>query len=124
MARSSLQDHAVGLCQNNSAFSTLQDETIKALHFVAESSKSEADKATFFTKARWSLGRTGLCLSGGGSLAMYHMGVVRVMLEHQVLPRVISGSSGGSIIVGMLAIYNDTELLNDHFVDDIAVWYR
>ena len=55
---------------------------------------------------------------------MYHMGVVRVMLQHKVLPRVISGSSGGSIIAGMLAIYNDEELLKDHFVDDIAVRYR
>ena len=35
----------------------------------------------FLRAARRSLGRTALCLSGGGSMAMYHLGVVRGLIE-------------------------------------------
>ena len=67
---------------------------------LSESDQLDAAvKKDFFYKSQHALGRTALCLSGGGSLAMYHMGVIRVMIEHQVLPSVISGSSGGSIVV-------------------------
>lgn len=67
----------------------------------------------FLESLRLSLGRTALCLSGGGSLAMYHMGVVKSLLALKCLPYVISGTSGGSIVAGVLAIYTDEELLND-----------
>lgn len=33
------------------------------------------------------VGHTALCLSGGGSLSMYHMGVVKALLEGNALPR-------------------------------------
>ena len=42
---------------------------------------------TFFAAKDWlvdrrkAIGRTALCLSGGGSLAMHHMGVCRFLLE-------------------------------------------
>lgn len=52
-----------------------------------------------------------LCLSGGGALSMYHMGVVRCMLEQQCLPSVVSGTSGGSIVAAFMAIHTDSELL-------------
>ena len=48
------------------------------------------------------VGRTALALSGGGALAMAHMGVVKCLLERGLLPRVIAGTSGGSIIAGMV----------------------
>jgi hypothetical protein len=35
--------------------------------------------------------------SGGGSLGTFHLGVVRALLEHHMLPRVLAGSSVGSI---------------------------
>lgn len=35
----------------------------------------------FLRAARRSLGRTALCLSGGGSMAMYHLGVVRGLIQ-------------------------------------------
>ena len=45
---------------------------------------------TFFAAKDWlvdrrkAIGRTALCLSGGGSLAMHHMGVCRFLLEDLV----------------------------------------
>jgi hypothetical protein len=38
----------------------------------------KAEKARFFGAARRSMGRTALCLSGGGSITCYHVGVVSV----------------------------------------------
>lgn len=38
-------------------------------------------RQAFLRAARRSLGRTALCLSGGGSMAMYHLGVVRALIE-------------------------------------------
>lgn len=35
--------------------------------------------------------------SGGGSLGAFHLGVVKALLEHSMLPRVLAGSSVGSI---------------------------
>ncbi|CEM20449.1 unnamed protein product [Vitrella brassicaformis CCMP3155] len=68
------------------------------------------EKLTFFTNLRLSIGRTALCLSGGGALAMYHLGVVKTLMEHGLMPRVISGTSGGSIVAGMLAICTNEEM--------------
>lgn len=36
-------------------------------------------------------------LSGGGSFGFWHFGVVRALFEANLLPRVVSGSSAGSI---------------------------
>ena len=39
------------------------------------------EKLNFIGKLYKSLGQTALCLSGGGSLSMYHMGVLRALIE-------------------------------------------
>ena len=80
-------------------------------------------KRSWFEKMRLSYGRTALCLSGGGSLAMYHLGVVDALIDAHVLPRVISGTSGGSIVAGMLAIKTKEELQGSIIKSDIAERY-
>lgn len=62
---------------------------------------------------RLALGRTAFCLSGGGGLAIYHMGVLKTLIEHKMLPKIISGSSGGSLIAGFLAISTDDEFVRE-----------
>lgn len=57
-----------------------------------------------------SYGRTALMLSGGASLGMYHTGVARALLESDLLPNVISGSSAGAIIAGIICTRTPTEL--------------
>jgi len=44
-----------------------------------------------------------LCLSGGATLGLYHLGVIKALFERDLLPRVISGSSVGSIIASLVA---------------------
>lgn len=67
-------------------------------------------KAAFVAAARHAHGCTALCLSGGGAIAMYHMGLVKELLAHGLLPAVVSGTSGGAIVAGLLACRTDEEL--------------
>lgn len=78
------------------------------------------EKAAFFRKLKQSFGATALCLSGGGAIAMYHMGVMKALLEADLLPNVISGSSGGSIAAAMAACKTNAELLDDILQNDIS----
>jgi hypothetical protein len=45
-----------------------------------------------------------LRLSGGGYLGYYHMGVVKALWTQVMLPRVISGSSAGSIMTAIIGL--------------------
>lgn len=71
-------------------------------------------KAAFIASARHAHGCTALCLSGGGAIAMYHLGLVGALLDQGVLPSVVSGTSGGAIVAGLLACRTDEEL--PHFI--------
>lgn len=78
-----------------------------------------ARKAAFVAAARHAHGCTALCLSGGGAIAMYHMGVVRELLAAGLLPSVVSGTSGGAIVAALLACRTDDEL-PDFLCDECA----
>lgn len=58
---------------------------------------SAEEKLAFFRETRHTFGRTALLLSGGGGLGTFHIGVVKALFERQLLPRVLAGSSVGSI---------------------------
>lgn len=82
-----------------------------------------AEKISCFERCSVCLGHTALCLSGGGSLAMYHMGVVKALIECDALPTIISGTSGGSIVAGMLAFKTNQEMISEVITEDIAIRY-
>jgi predicted acylesterase/phospholipase RssA len=71
---------------------------------------SNREKYEVFKDTAQSFGRTGLMLSGGAALGLYHTGVVKAMWECGVLPRIISGSSAGSIIGAMFCTRTDDEI--------------
>ncbi|EOD36784.1 hypothetical protein EMIHUDRAFT_462347 [Emiliania huxleyi CCMP1516] len=79
-------------------------------------SLSYRERLQLFERASVCIGHTALCLSGGGSLAMYHLGVA--LIEAGTMPRIVSGTSGGAIVAGVLA-----EMLSDIIQRDIAVRY-
>lgn len=60
--------------------------------------------------ARQSFGRSALLLSGGGTFGMSHIGVIKSLWEANLLPRIICGSSAGSIICSVLCARTDDEL--------------
>lgn len=45
----------------------------------------------------------GLCLSGGGAIGFAHIGVLQALLENNIQPEVISGTSMGAIVGTMYA---------------------
>ena len=67
-------------------------------------------KRRFMKRTARSFGRSALLLSGGAALGMFHLGVIRELLAEGILPRVVSGSSAGAVIAGILATHNDDEL--------------
>ncbi len=69
-----------------------------------------ADKLRFFERTAQSFGRSALMLSGGATLGLFHLGVIKAVWSEGLMPRVISGSSAGSIAGAMLGTHTDTEL--------------
>ncbi len=77
-------------------------------------------KRRFLKRAARSFGRSALLLSGGASLGLFHIGVIEELQAQGLLPRVVTGSSAGSIMAGILATHTDTELvdmLNPDYID-------
>ncbi len=71
---------------------------------------SADEKIVFFKRTATSFGRSAMLLSGGATLGMFHLGVIKALSEQGLLPRVISGSSAGSIIGGMVGTRDDAQL--------------
>ena len=89
------------------------DEVDDSLRFLAELDSDEIttqQKLDFFYRANICYGRSALMLSGGGVLGFYHMGVVKTLLSEDLLPRVISGSSAGSLVAAAIGTHTDEEL--------------
>ncbi|GAB0139191.1 hypothetical protein EsDP_00007404 [Epichloe bromicola] len=60
--------------------------------------------------SRQSFGRSALLLSGGGTFGMTHIGVLKALFEQQLLPRIISGASAGSIVCAVMCTKTDEEI--------------
>lgn len=89
------------------------DEIVSALDLIDSDDSGEISveqKRDFFARASHCFGRTALMLSASGSLFFFHLGVARVLHQENILPNVISGSSGGSIAGGLLSTFTDDEL--------------
>jgi predicted acylesterase/phospholipase RssA len=56
-------------------------------------------KLEFFAETRHSYGRTALLLSGGASFGKFHFGVLKALWEQDLFPKIVCGSSVGSLIL-------------------------
>ncbi|KAK8959656.1 Triacylglycerol lipase SDP1 [Platanthera guangdongensis] len=82
------------------------DEVSTQLKMVCYSESEEfllEERLQFMHETRHAFGRTALLLSGGASLGAFHVGVVKTLVEHKLLPRIIAGSSVGSIMCAVVA---------------------
>ncbi|XP_030452879.1 triacylglycerol lipase SDP1-like [Syzygium oleosum] len=89
------------------------DEVSTQLRMVCESDSEELsleEKLAFMHETRHAFGRTALLLSGGASLGAFHIGVVKTLVKHKLLPRIIAGSSVGSIMCAIVATRSWPEL--------------
>ncbi|KAK8089368.1 hypothetical protein PG997_004329 [Apiospora hydei] len=71
---------------------------------------SPEQKRTLFKHLHANYGRTALCLSGGATFAYYHFGVVKALLEADLIPEVITGTSGGALVAALVATRTNEEL--------------
>ncbi|KAG5991609.1 hypothetical protein E4U52_003478 [Claviceps spartinae] len=87
------------------------DEVERSIEMLIKSKRLEAEeKRLLFKHVHANYGRTALCLSGGASFAYYHLGLVRGMLDADLLPDVITGTSGGALIAALVATRTNDEL--------------
>ena len=89
------------------------DEVSTCLQLLCDSDSESLPpmrKRRFLKRAARSFGRSSLLLSGGASLGMFHLGVIKELEAEGIMPRVITGSSAGAVIAGIVASHTDAEL--------------
>ncbi|KAJ2450093.1 hypothetical protein EV183_004514 [Coemansia sp. RSA 2336] len=87
------------------------EETVACIDCVRKSKDlSPSEKLQFFRQVARQQGRMALCLSGGAAMGWKHLGVARCLLDEARLPRVISGTSAGSLVAALLGTHTDGEL--------------
>lgn len=97
------------------------DEVSTQLKMICDSDCEDLlleEKLAFMHETRHAYGRTALLLSGGASLGAFHVGVVKTLVEHKLLPRIIAGSSVGSIMCSIVATRSWPEL--ETFFEDTS----
>ena len=93
-------------------------EVRNQLKLVAQETQLRPEeKLAFLQETRHCFGRTALLLSGGGTLGAFHIGVVRALVRTSLLPRVLAGSSVGSVVASIVATRTADEL-RELFHDD------
>jgi len=89
------------------------NELGKSLEAIAEYNTPEFPlkaKIEFFAGLRQVFGRSALLLSGGAAFGLYHLGVMKCLFEHKLIPRIFSGSSAGSLMAALICTRTDEEL--------------
>ena len=76
----------------------------------------------FLKRTRSAYGRTALCLSGGAMMGLYHFGVIRGLAQEGLLPRIVSGTSAGSVVGALVCTRTNDEL--PHVLDPKVIGPR
>jgi len=67
-------------------------------------------KLALFKQNAHRFGRSALMLSGGATMGIYHLGVVKALFDAGLLPTVVCGSSMGAIVAAGVCTRSDEEL--------------
>ncbi|KAM0742916.1 hypothetical protein ACQRIT_003093 [Beauveria bassiana] len=105
--------------------SALQTIDAVVIHGAVNNNIEPRDLLESMLLSRQSFGRSALLLSGGGTFGMSHIGVLKTLFEANLLPRIISGASAGSIVCAVLCTRSDEEipaLIRDFPHGDLAVF--
>jgi len=60
---------------------------------VESDSLTNETKLSFLHSTRHAYGRSALLLSGGATMGLFHLGMVKTLWEQKLLPRIISGAT-------------------------------
>jgi len=96
------------------------EEIADSLHYLADLDSEEIsfeERLDFFQRASHCFGRSALMLSGGAALGNFHIGVLKSLVEQNLLPNVISGASAGALFAAMAGT-NDAATLAQYFNPD------
>ncbi len=89
------------------------DAIVEAIEHIASANVTDIsfdEKRDFLRRAHHCYGCSALLMSGSGAFLFFHAGVVKALWSEGVLPSIISGSSGGSIIGALVCTRTDDEL--------------
>ena len=87
------------------------DEVHACIQLVMDSDcLASEEKYQLFRHLDTNFGRTALCLSGGATFSYYHFGVIKALLDNEILPEIITGTSGGALVAALVATRTDEEL--------------
>ena len=121
-----LHDHHV-TADTLEAIDAFNREITTCIHVVCDAELvNHDDKLQFLKKLSRNIGHSALALSGGGSITMYHIGVVKSYIDRGLYKhiQVISGASGGSISAGMCAIMSEEEFMRDVAHETISTNFK
>ena len=85
-------------------------DTLELIEAADAAEISPEEKLDFFHRASHCFGHTAFMMSGSGSLLYFHVGVVKALVEADLLPTVMSGSSGGAIVGSVVCSHTNEEL--------------
>ena len=89
------------------------EEVSQSLIYIASQdcdSLSLKEKLEFFENCQLSYGQPAMMFSGGASLGLFHTGVCKALIEQDLMPKVLSGSSAGAMMTAMLGVSNAEEI--------------
>jgi NTE family protein len=89
------------------------EEALASIAYLADPGQTGLDPAftlAGFRRAAHIFGRSALLLSGGATLGFFHLGVVKALFEHGLLPDVLSGASMGALIACGTGVRTDAEI--------------
>ena len=101
-----------------------QNLLISSYKFIKELPKDKLtlqEKIEFFSESRHAFGRTALCLSGGAIMGLYHFGVIKTLYEENLMPRVVTGSSAGSLVACLLCSRKYEEIIDVNFTNETSI---
>jgi TAG lipase/steryl ester hydrolase/phospholipase A2/LPA acyltransferase len=89
------------------------DAVSEALEHLASPEVGEIpfeEKRDFFRRAHHCYGCSALLMSGSGAFLFFHAGVVKALWSEGLLPGILAGSSGGSVIGSLVCTHQDADL--------------
>ena len=89
------------------------NEVVGVLEFLADHQFPDfplGEKLRFFNEVAISFGRSALMLSGGATLGLFHVGVVKALFLEDAVPAVLSGSSAGSVVAAAVGSRAPSEI--------------
>jgi TAG lipase / steryl ester hydrolase / phospholipase A2 / LPA acyltransferase len=90
------------------------NEVSLALQDLASADEKELsmrDKRACFRRASTCFGRSALMLSGAGSLGPFHIGVAKALSAQNLLPKIISGASAGSLVTAIIGTHHHESII-------------